>query len=661
LLLFCANFKSSKKGARISIREAPQLALIASEQTAEDVLLCISQTKRIFWKRDVPPKRRIKACMKQVIGCVFTGLSDEPTELEIIDALVEQSRICAYDPMRMEGCDDNRLEQAAKRITERLRALLGDRVSRYFDVLASKLFTVDLGHDMINNHCQKFCANILDFVAFGSFFATTPACRLHVPTKPLYLMSFVCPPGSYDSPRHVRPTSKKQAPNGITEEYLLRFRQYGHHEESDIVDTLLEYWHDWGAFGGPLYRNQDLFPWDCTEAYRMGEAEISGKCNDCSIARHVWSFPFDAWSMVQLHMSRNKHMYSPPRGSTRKTLSDAEWMHNRLTILSALNALNTVAVAMAQTHSFRASCRWNRERKSLAPDLASRLARVKLSGIYRAQPKSHNFEKGKYHDCTLADWALLAHDEQVREYERLRNYRAEQLTDIPPQKKGKGPREGRRRHTAPRSRDEEEGEVNGDAPEPHLHLGDHNVDHDGDRYSDSGELSDTDIGPEDSVPEVDFEDGGGLIPDTFGPDPDDTYSRFQDDVDTRCGCGDDVDWVDDGGYAFEHCGNSDRRNSWSDRDRSFGNVEDDLVRVDDDWDNNGNDNSWNNGNDDYWNNGNDDYWNNGNDDYWNNGNDDYWNNGNDNNWNNGNDDYWNDDDNWNNGNDDYWNDDSGNY
>jgi hypothetical protein len=54
-------------------------------------------------------------------------------------------------------------------------------------------------------------------------------------------------------------------------------------------------------------------------------------------------------------------------------------------------------------------------------------------------------------------------------------------------------------------------------------------------------------------------------------------------VNTPCGCSDDVGWVDDGVYAFDHYGNSDQRNSWSGRDRPLGNVDDDLVRIEDDW------------------------------------------------------------------------------
>jgi hypothetical protein len=81
------------------IRETPQLTMVASKRKAEDLLLCISQNKKIFQKCDVQPKRRIKVCMMQVIGSVFTGLSDEPTELDIINVLVKESQRCAYDPM----------------------------------------------------------------------------------------------------------------------------------------------------------------------------------------------------------------------------------------------------------------------------------------------------------------------------------------------------------------------------------------------------------------------------------------------------------------------------------------------------------------------------------------------------------------------------------
>jgi hypothetical protein len=48
-------------------------------------------------------------------------------------------------------------------------------------------------------------------------------------------------------------------PNGLIEESLLKCR-YGRHDNADVIDTLHEYWHDWGAFGGTLDPHQPLFP-----------------------------------------------------------------------------------------------------------------------------------------------------------------------------------------------------------------------------------------------------------------------------------------------------------------------------------------------------------------------------------------------------------------
>lgn len=404
----------------------------------EDKFLCISGKRRLFEKLDEPLNRRFKACMKQVVGGVFTGFANETIELQIINKLVNKARRCAYDPMDSPAMDRRRLSHAAHDLTNSIQVYLGSRVQKYFEVFASKLFSIELTYNVITNNCQNFCANLLDFTSFGSFFATTTTCRLHVPRVPLYLLSFVCPPGCYDSPRPVRPESKRHAPNGLTEEYLLRFRHYGHHQESDIYDTLLQYWHDWGAFGSTLYRHQNLFPWDCTEAYRLGDGEglPHSKCNRCNIARHTWAFPFDSFSITQLHLLRPRFLYASPRRSTRRTLTDGEWMHNRLSVLSALRTLSTIAVALALTPNFRATCIWNLERRRLMTEdgvnKAARAARIKLAGIHRAQPKSHNFEKHKYHDCELADWALRSRQDQQLQYEMVRDRRAEIETDVPP-------------------------------------------------------------------------------------------------------------------------------------------------------------------------------------------------------------------------------------
>jgi hypothetical protein len=491
--------------------------MTTSDREGIDPLMCVSPKRKIFQASGGQPKRRIRACMKQVVGGIFTGLNDdhESHELEwdIINSLVDGSRRCAKDPIKTEAFQDTRLAATAQQIVDKLRVLIGDQVTRYMDAFAKKLFVVDLAYGLLTNHCQRFCANILDFRVFGSFLATTRSCRIHVPTNPLYLVSFVCPPGSYDSPRPIRPKTKTLHPNGLTEEYILRFRQYGHHEESDMIDKLMEYWRDWGNFGGPLYRHQILFPWDCTEAYRREFAGFEGKCNDCSIAKHVWSFPFDAWSMIQLHIYKERGLYSPSCNG-EKVLSGAEWIRNRLAVLAALEALNSVAVAMARTKSFRATCRWNRERKAMTPDIASRLDRLKLSGIHRAQPQSHFFEQGKYHDCTLAEWSLLSREDQIKEYERLRDYRADVLNDIPPR-----PQRRRARNRLPHSNDSQPdtGSLGGHR---HRHGSNHHSEESRDPDTDEpSDIDEEEYEEYEDIEEAEFEDGGGLLPTTFGADP----------------------------------------------------------------------------------------------------------------------------------------------
>jgi len=520
---FLLTSTSSKAGARISIRKPPHLAMVTEHGEEKNPMMCVNPKRQIFQRYgELEQPRRIKAIMKQVVGGSFTGLCDRDAQLEldIINALVEGSKRCWIDGTKTQIYLDRVMAHAVNQIVSKLRVLIGEKVIRYFDFIAAKLFDpqIELKWDQITNHCQQFCARILDFKAFGSFFATTPTCRTQVPRNPLYLVSFVCPPGSYDSPRRIRPGTKKQAPNSLTEEYLLRFRCHGHHEESDHIDTLREYWNDWGAFGGTLYKYQDLFPWDCTEAYRQGEPERHLKCNDCSIINHVGSYPFDTWSMAQLHLCRDRSLYSPSNGSDDRTLKDEEWMRNRLDVLSAWRALTVVTVAMAKTISFRATCRWNRERRALTPDIASRLDRVKLSGIYRAQPYSHSFEQSKYHDCTLAKWALKSREDQIREYEELRDYRAEELAELSPP-----PLRNSNRHRFRVPLDTRNEQPNWNDIWGEIGSFDRQQDV-RDTDSESVEVSDSE--DEYVNEEYSFEEGGGMIPSNFGPDPEESFDQY---------------------------------------------------------------------------------------------------------------------------------------
>ena len=201
---------------------------------------------------------------------------------------------------------------------------------------------------------------------------------------------------------------------------MLRFR-FGRHDESDIIDTLQEYFYDWGAFGHHLYHNyQDLFPWDCTEAY--GRYPV--KCNECNIAKHVWSFPFDSWSLIHLHLQKDRRLYVPTNPGVMRSLSDEDWMRNRLQILVGQEALLTGAVAMARSTTLPKDTRWISMQRDPMKD------RLKLGGIRRAQPFSHHFEQGRYHEYLIAAWAHLNRPQQIAAYELLRDGRV-QLPDVP--------------------------------------------------------------------------------------------------------------------------------------------------------------------------------------------------------------------------------------
>jgi hypothetical protein len=147
-----------------------------------------------------------------------------------------------------------------------------------------------------------------------------------------------------------------------------------------------------------------------------------------------------------MHLLRERKFYSEKNAGSRPLLPD-EWMQNRIRCLSALQGLNLVAVGIAQSAEFRRRCRWmpdtSKQRHQsdgkntpyvLPPLDRNRVyaaGRARLGGIFRAQPHSHLFEQSKYHDCTLAPWADLVMPEQMAEYLRLRDYRADEMPDIP--------------------------------------------------------------------------------------------------------------------------------------------------------------------------------------------------------------------------------------
>ncbi|KAK0622257.1 hypothetical protein DIS24_g11246, partial [Lasiodiplodia hormozganensis] len=368
-------------------------------------------------KRAWVPKR-IKAVMKQVIGSPFSGLSDGKKELQVIQELVRASQLKTLGDPSLSRAEQNKLvERILGHLLGRLKVLFRDRLDTYLSDLTMKLFHpgTKIRWDARENNCQNFCDALINRRRLGLLIDQ------NVGTKkpPLYLMSFVCRKEAYPV---ARVQTKLDVPSGLTEEYLLKFR-FGLHQDSDIVDSLHEYWTDWGAFGTHPYPFQDLFPWDCSEAF--GRHPVP--CSACTISKHVWAFPYDSWSIISLHLSRDRFLYAPsttPSSSTPDADADdadAAWHHNRLTLLAATDALTASALAMARNKGFRRATAWT------AHDVNASFDRVRLGGIHRAQPWSRPFVRGAYNHFFAAEWAHLRRADQVAAYEMLRDFRMEML------------------------------------------------------------------------------------------------------------------------------------------------------------------------------------------------------------------------------------------
>ena len=404
---------STKGGALITTRD-PQNLHVAQKTEGKQSLALSGTSTRTLWSqvRPVEKPKRYKAVMKQVVGTPFAGLSNQKLECEIIRDLVSASQRRFDDPGLPRSEQRKLLDQLLEGLLSKIKELIGSRIAIYLKSITSRLLDpgTNLRWSATQNNCQNFCDALIDTDVFAPLIdESSKQTDTGEDTAPLYLMSFVCRPGGYAKPTV---KSKFDVPNGLTEEYLLRFR-YGRHDEADIIDTLQEYWYDWGAFGKHLYKFQDLFPWDCTEAY--GRYPVT--CGECNIAKHVWAFPFDSWSIISLHLARDRYMYTPVNPDIPRILSNEEWQRNRLMVLKAQDALIAGAVAMAQNPSFLTATSW------LGKQDDPQLDRLKLGGIHRAQPFSHYFEQGTYHHYFIAEWAHLKRADQIAAYELLRDGR----------------------------------------------------------------------------------------------------------------------------------------------------------------------------------------------------------------------------------------------
>lgn len=246
----------------MSLRDPLQL-LVGDSQADDSPVVSMGRKKRAHRGVRRVPNRHIKSCIKQVSGGAFCGLVEEGREHEIIVARAEEGARCRSDPVTSATFNRKRLDQSTKRTAFHVESLFEHHVRKILDSFVSRAIDrfTPLQFDIRKNHCQKFCEAIFDYDLFADFIAVKSArCLYYNPEEPPYLMSFVSRFNNVDCfPKKIRPASKKSAPNGLTEEYLLRFRRFDHHTQSDIFDTLNEYWTDWGRFPKRIFPHQRPF------------------------------------------------------------------------------------------------------------------------------------------------------------------------------------------------------------------------------------------------------------------------------------------------------------------------------------------------------------------------------------------------------------------
>ena len=415
-------------GAIVTLREPPSLHPDTVSSTPDQALLVADDSQRTVFRQQRPPQnRRYKGILKQVMGGAFCGFIDGKAEDELLEALIDASqRLSKADetqtlPVQVESqVRDSELDG----IMAKLQDYMGSRIELYISTVAGFLrdLEVNIRWDRQSNDHQTFCHHLIDARLFGSLFGPSriPRAVSGSASRRPYLISFFSQEREWDQ---VVAEQEQVAPNGHVEEYLIRLLK-GRHEESDMIDSLLEYWYDFGAFQAPLYKYQDVFPWDCTQCYGLDQQN----CGSCSLSKHVWAFPFDSWSLASLHLTRSRFFYPKdpfPRhesgsgdlrdGRASGLMNQREWFRNRMTVLLAQDALLTAASAMANDDTIRTAA--SKTLEDPERDF------TKLSGIHRAQPLSHESDKESAHRYFVADWTKLTPEGRIKEYQRLRETR----------------------------------------------------------------------------------------------------------------------------------------------------------------------------------------------------------------------------------------------
>ena len=148
----------------ITIRDSPEYQAKRSPDPSLGFSLAVSSKRRVFSRiKRWGHTRRIKACMKQIVGGAFCGLSQATLEDNIVALLLQESAAFTDDPRASRAHNAAKLESVVERILHEVRSLLSDRVDCFLGILAENIFLrrTRLKWNLLTNNCQDFCNSLL--------------------------------------------------------------------------------------------------------------------------------------------------------------------------------------------------------------------------------------------------------------------------------------------------------------------------------------------------------------------------------------------------------------------------------------------------------------------------------------------------------------------
>ncbi|KAJ4291337.1 hypothetical protein N0V88_006345 [Collariella sp. IMI 366227] len=128
-----------------------------------------------------------------------------------------------------------------------------------------------------------------------------------------------------------------------------------------------------------------------------------------NISKHIWAFPFDSWSFISHHLTRDPFLYPLPFTTTHNgsfTITNHSLDHYPAAPHPRHHATHPRRRRHGLTPLFHNATAWL---SSPLPLLTQNpvLARVPLGGIHRAQPFSHYFSLGRNARYFLSPWESL--------------------------------------------------------------------------------------------------------------------------------------------------------------------------------------------------------------------------------------------------------------